>query len=206
MAFKLIKLLVIGFLLIGLAVFVKTEILHYWDNKLSKQALDFKIPVTDLISTKGKVQPVTSAQTYNPCSENGLDQLIIVSISQRALWACNNTTVSYTSSVVTGMDFLAADKTPTGTYHIYAKQRDVHLVGHDTTGSWNDFVYYWMPFLTNQYGQYGFHDATWRPNNAFGNISPDSTSASHGCVECPLNAAKWLYTWSNVGTTVTIVS
>jgi lipoprotein-anchoring transpeptidase ErfK/SrfK len=104
------------------------------------------------------------------------------------------------------MDFLAADLTPVGTYHIYAKSTDVYLKGSDSTGSWDDYVNYWMPFLDNQYGSYGFHDATWRPADAFGNISPASADASHGCVECPLVTAKWLYDWSQVGTTVTVES
>jgi lipoprotein-anchoring transpeptidase ErfK/SrfK len=61
-----------------------------------------------------------------------------------------------------------------------------------------------MPFLTNKYGVYGFHDATWRASSAFGKISPDSAEASHGCVELPLSTAKWLYGWANIGTTVII--
>jgi lipoprotein-anchoring transpeptidase ErfK/SrfK len=63
-----------------------------------------------------------------------------------------------------------------------------------------------MPFLENQYGSYGFHDATWRSASDFGNISPDSSDASHGCVELPLATAKWLYSWAAIGTTVTIKS
>ncbi len=104
------------------------------------------------------------------------------------------------------MENYPADLTPTGTYHIYAKETDVYLKGSDSTGSWDDYVYYWMPFLDNQYGIYGFHDATWRSANAFGNIDPYSNNASHGCVEMPLATAKWLYGWSSIGTTVTIES
>jgi len=150
-----------------------------------------------------KPQPVVSV---SPCASNSLPQLILVSISQRHLWACSGADQSYDSPVVTGMDFLPADLTPVGTYHIYAKQTDTYLKGSDSTGSWDDFVYYWLPFLSNQYGIYGIHDATWRPANAFGNISPDSTNASHGCVESPLATAKWLYDWAQIGTTVTIES
>ncbi len=199
----MIKLVVIGGLLIGLAVFTRNEIMHYWNDKLSKESIDFKIPTSDLVKP---TVALSSPAASTPCSSNQLNQLIIVSISQRRLWACNNTKVAYTSSDVTGMEFLAADLTPTGTYHIYAKETDQYLVGHDTTGSWDDYVNYWMPFLDNQYGAYGFHDATWRPATAFGNISPNSPNASHGCVETPLATAKWLYDWAVVGTTVTIVS
>jgi lipoprotein-anchoring transpeptidase ErfK/SrfK len=129
-----------------------------------------------------------------------------VSVSQRHLWACSQSNVLYDSPVITGMQFLAADLTPVGTYHVYQKITNTTLRGSDSTGSWNDPVSYWMPFLDNQYGEYGFHDATWRPDSAFGNISPNSANASHGCVECPLATAAWLYSWVKVGTTVSIES
>ncbi len=130
----------------------------------------------------------------------------MVSIGQRHMWACQAGQSVYDSPVITGIAYLAADTTPTGTYHIYAKETNVTLTGSDSTGSWSDPVSYWMPFLYNQYGTYGFHDASWRPATAFGNISPDSANASHGCVELPLATAKWLFDWSRIGTTLTIES
>jgi lipoprotein-anchoring transpeptidase ErfK/SrfK len=159
-------------------------------------------------STSQQKTTKTTAQTAVPattvCTSNSLSQNIIVSISKRHLWACAGTTVADDAPVVTGMEKLAADLTPTGTYHIYSKQTNLSLKGSDSTGSWDDPVSYWMPFLSNQYGIYGFHDATWRANSDFGNIDPYSSNASHGCVELPLATAKWLYNWSQIGTTVTI--
>ncbi|HUD06258.1 MAG TPA: L,D-transpeptidase [Candidatus Saccharimonadales bacterium] len=146
----------------------------------------------------------TSSTTSTNCSPNTLSQLILVSISKRELWACDGSSQVYSSKVITGMEFLPADLTPVGTYHIYAKVTDTYLKGCDTTGCWNDHVNYFMEFLDNQYGVYGLHDATWRSPSDFGNISPDSSDASHGCVEMPLATATWLYNWSQVGTTVTI--
>ncbi len=140
------------------------------------------------------------------CSTNSLSQLIIVSISSRHLWACNGSTTAYDSAVVTG-DLQHLDTlTPIGTYHIYAKETNKTLTGSDENGTWNDFVNYWMPFLYNRYGAYGFHDATWRDPSAFGNIDPNSANASNGCVELPLATAQWLYNWASVGTTVNIVN
>ena len=63
----------------------------------------------------------TSSAPVNYCAGNTLNQLILVSISQRHLWACSAAKVLYSSPVVTGVDYLAADLTPPGTYHIYAK-------------------------------------------------------------------------------------
>lgn len=138
------------------------------------------------------------------CAGNGEARLIVVSISKRHLWACDKRAVRYNAPVVTGMEFIPADKTPRGTYHIYAKQTDTVLTGTDSTGTWRDPVYYWMPFLNNEHGTFGFHDATWRPASDFGNTDPNTPKASHGCVNLPLGAAKWLYNWAPAGTTVTV--
>lgn len=196
-------MIIVGIVVIGLAFVGRAEAIKYWDNKLSTDAISLKVPAHTIVI---KVNPPGATVVAGVCATNTLSQLVLVSISQRELWACQGTAVEYNSPVITGMSFLAADQTPTGTYHIYAKDTDVNLTGHDSTGSWDDFVYYWMPFLSNEYGVYGFHDATWRPANAFGNVSPDSSNASHGCVECPLSTAKWLFNWTEVGTTVTIES
>jgi hypothetical protein len=160
-------------------------------------------PIPPTASTKST--PAVAAND-NPCASNTLDKLVVVSINQRHLWACQASKKVYDSADITGIDYLVADKTPTGTYHIYAKQTNTTLTGSDTTGNWSDPVSYWMPFLDNQYGSYGFHDATWRSADAFGKIDPNSSDASHGCVELPLATAKWLYNWTQVGTPVTIES
>ncbi len=156
------------------------------------------------ITKSEKSNTITASKTE--CSSNTLEKLLIVSISNRKLWACNLTHQVYTSPVITGMSFLEADLTPTGTFHIYSKITNTTLKGSDSTGSWDDPVSYWMPFLSNQYGQYGFHDATWRSPDEFGNVSPDSKNASHGCVELPLDAVAWVYNWAPIGTQINIVN
>lgn len=168
---------------------------------------------TSAVSAQKGVAATASVESHmnpapapNYCAANTLSQNVLVSISKRHLWACENTKTVFDSAVVTGMENIPSDLTPTGTYHIYAKQTNLYLNGSDSTGSWHDYVYYWMPWLNDQYGIYGFHDATWRDPSAFGNIDPYSKNASHGCVELPLATAKWLYNWSSVGTTVTIES
>lgn len=147
----------------------------------------------------------TPAKTNN-CSGNTLDKLVIVSISQRHLWACQKSKTVHDAPVITGMTGHAETLTPPGTYQIYGKQTDTVLTGSDVTGSWNRPVDYWAPFLINEHGVYGFHDATWRPSSDFGTVDPNSSDASHGCVELPLASMKWLYNWGPVGTTVTIKS
>ncbi len=173
-----------------------------------------KMPKPSVFKQAGTNQalPVITAQssavtnnTVNHCASNTPeDKLIKISISQRHLWACQGTKSVQDAPVITGLQNHAETETPLGTYKVYAKQAKTTLTGSDSRGSWSDPVDYWMPFLDNQYGTYGFHDATWRSADAFGNISPDSPEASHGCVELPLATSKWLYDWSHIGTPVTV--
>lgn len=161
-------------------------------------------------SSPGQQPPANNsaavATTDGPkqCSGNSLTKAVIVSVSERHMWACQSDKVVYDSPVVTGNENYPATLTPRGTYHIASKQTETRLTGSDAAGSWDVNVRYWLPFLQNQHGVYGFHDATWRSNSEFGNVDPHSSKASHGCVELPLNASHWLYDWVAVGTTVTI--
>ena len=136
------------------------------------------------------------------CSQNGSGKLLLVSISQQHIWACDGTQVANESAVTTGASALTNvdDATPTGSWHIYSKQTNTTLKGCDVNGCWNDPVAYWMPFDD----QVGFHDASWQ-TFPFG--SPlYTTEGSHGCVHLPTDFIAWVYTWAPVGTTVTVVS
>lgn len=157
-------------------------------------------------------KPVAPVATVAPssgdahCAGNQLPKLALVSISERHMWACEGAKSVYDSPVITGIASVPETATPTGTYKIYSKQRNVVLTGSDPTGSWNDNVQYWMPFLSNQYGIYGFHDASWRKPSEFGNVDPNGPDGSHGCINLPTATAAWLYNWSPVGTTVTVAA
>ena len=108
--------------------------------------------------------------------------------------------VIWESYVVSG-DTGEGHGTPTGTYHVYAKETDRDLVGMDYNNDglpdYNSHVNYWMPFS----GGYGLHDATWR--DSFGG-SIYSYSGSHGCVNLPYDAAATLYSTISVGETVVV--
>lgn len=149
--------------------------------------------------------PAETAKSVNHCAGN-TGKLIKISVSQRHLWACQDAKTVHDTPIITGLRNHPETETPPGNYHVYAKQTNTTLKGSDSRGTWSYPVHYWMPFLDNQYGTYGFHDATWRAADEFGNVSPDSEEASHGCIELPLNSSKWLYNWAPVRTTVTVES
>lgn len=161
-------------------------------------------PVTPAPSAAAQAAAAATAAANSQCAGNTLDKQVFVSLTDQHMWACDGTTAEYNSAVITGIAAHPDTVTPTGTYYVYGKYTDTTLKGCDSTGCWNDPVSYWMPFLHNQYGSYGFHDATWRDPSLFGNVSPSSSNGSQGCVELPLATAAWLYNWISDGTAVTI--
>lgn len=96
-------------------------------------------------------------------------------------------------------------RTPTGTFHIYAKYSPITLISPWPQSS----PYYYSPenaayameFLR---GGFFIHDAPWEPAPAFGPGSENGVDASHGCVHIPTPTMAWLYAWSPVGTTVIV--
>lgn len=153
---------------------------------------------------QSKKAPAAAPPT-NYCADNDYEKFIKISVSKRKMWACEGQKTVHSSPVITGIEKYESTKTPAGTYKIYAKAEDTVLTGKDEVGEWKMPVDYWMPFLDNQYGTYGFHDATWRKNSEFGSVDPyDGEKASHGCVELPLASQKWLYEWAPVGTVLTV--
>jgi hypothetical protein len=127
---------------------------------------------------------------------------IYVNIALQHLWACTGVYLFTDTAVTTGAWKLTGvhDATPTGTWRVYGKMRNVVLSGHDARGSWHDHVAYWMPF----FGPYGFHDASWQ-TFPFGS-SLYSTEGSHGCVHVPVAVLGRIFNWAPIGTLVTIVT
>lgn len=171
-------------------------------------ALLFHKPVTGsvpaAVSKPAAVKPPVAAKpAFNACDANTAGQEIIVSISKQHLWACNGTTETKETPVTTGISVVrngVNDSTPTGTWAIQAKYRNVHLRGTDANGSWDDPVQYWMPF--DRAAGIGFHDASWQ-TFPFGD-SQYQTDGSHGCVHLPTDFIAWLYDWAPIGTQVIV--
>ncbi|MDT4977334.1 MAG: hypothetical protein QOG98_3092, partial [Pseudonocardiales bacterium] len=122
--------------------------------------------------------------------------LVLVSVAKQHLWMCATSHLVYNAAVTTGAVDLPYDSTPTGTYQIQAKETDRTL----TLLSGDHYqVNYWIPFDAPLFG---FHDSSWQ-NFPYGSARY-RTEGSHGCVHTPLAAMKFLYSWANIGATVTI--
>lgn len=165
-------------------------------------------PAADAIFTAlQNGQNTTIALTDSPVpfqtqtsNSNGPDarMYIEINLSSQRLWAYQDGQVVYSSPITSG----ATGKgfpTVTGTFAIYAKERNRYLNGAVYGYDYNVFVQYWMPF----YQGYGLHDASWR--NSFGG-QDYWLNGSHGCVNMPLAAAVFLYDWAPIGTPVWVHS
>ncbi|MBP3635877.1 MAG: DUF5011 domain-containing protein [Bacilli bacterium] len=115
-----------------------------------------------------------------------------VNISEQKLYYYEKNKLVLSTNIVTGMKGIS--ETPTGTYSVLRKNRNVTLRGAD----YESFVNYWIAFKGNAYG---FHDASWRSNFG-GNIY--RYNGSHGCVNMPYYKVQQLYNMIEVGTPVYI--
>ena len=115
---------------------------------------------------------------------------VVVSISSQTLTYYEYGQVVLTSPVVTGIN----NGTPTGSFRVLNKLRNVTLKGED----YESFVNYWIAFKGSSYG---LHDASWRSKFG-GNIY--KYNGSHGCVNMPYYKVQELYNMIEIGTPVYI--
>lgn len=93
-------------------------------------------------------------------------------------------------------------ETVRGKFQIYSKERDHLMKSPFPEEDYELWVDYWMPF----YGAYGIHDTCnsqdcWRTR--FGGPSY-VYNGSHGCINTPYNAVRFIYNWAKIGTTVVV--
>lgn len=147
---------IVLFAVVGLGMFVGFRSANSSSGiKASEASIQNTIPTVPK-QAQAVAEP---APATNECAGNELDKFIKVSTSKRHMWACERSKLVYDAPVITGMDRYEETVTPPGTYKVYSKQTDQVLTGSDSAGSWKRPVKFWMPFLHNKHGIYGFHDA-----------------------------------------------
>lgn len=119
-------------------------------------------------------------------------------------WVDINLT-NHTVSAYVGTDLVrgpipmvdGTDQTPTitGTYPVYLKYETQTMRGSNVDGSTYETPN--VPWVSYFYGGYALHGAYWR--SSFGFAGP---AGSHGCVNMPVDEAKWFYDFAEMGTAV----
>ncbi len=173
-----------------------------WD-RISKPGSSVQYIYAELISlasSAGSTEVVPSSQ----------GKVIQVSLSRSWLYAYENGKQAFNAAVITGRPTLP---TPTGTFHVFAKLSPTIFYSPWSVGSSYyyapTYINYALEFLT---GGYFLHDTSWHsvygPGTNGWHYDPvDGWQwGSHGCVGMPLSAAKWLYYWAPIGTTVQITA
>jgi lipoprotein-anchoring transpeptidase ErfK/SrfK len=115
---------------------------------------------------------------------------IQINLGEQRLTAWEGDTPVFSVEVSTGR---VADQTPTGVYSIQDKYRTARMQG-EHEGKRYDIPD--VPYTMYFSGSYAIHGAYW--HDSFG------TPVSSGCINVPVDAASWLFSWADVGTSVVV--
>jgi len=124
-------------------------------------------------------------------------QLIHISLAKQMIYTYEDNELILSTSITSGRNNY---ETIRGTFRIYTKQRGKTLKSPFPDEPYELWVDYWLGFS----GAYGIHDACnstdcWRTKFGGANYV---YNGSHGCINTPYNAVKFIYNWAKVGTTV----
>ena len=114
----------------------------------------------------------------------------------------NATVTAYVGGKVAGGPFYmvpGAPDTPTvtGTFHVYLKYDVQTMRGRNADGT--KYETEGVPWVTYFSGGYAMHGAPWRSSFGWSGYG-----GSHGCVNMPVDAAKFIYDWTDMGDTVVV--
>ncbi|PID97471.1 MAG: hypothetical protein CSA82_03850 [Actinobacteria bacterium] len=85
--------------------------------------------------------------------------------------------------------------TVTGEFRVWLQYEYQTMRGENADGT--PYVAEDVPWVTYFHNGYAMHGSPWR--SSFGWSGP---GGSHGCVNMPVSAAKWIYDWADIGTVV----
>ncbi len=130
------------------------------------------------------IDAVYSRAGQRPAGAEIGNTYVEISLRDQKVWMYVNGVQIVNDDCTTGMFEDPACTTNEGTFSLTYKVTNVTLKGP----TWNDFVYYWMPFDDAN----GMHDATWRTEEEFGGENRFG-NGSHGCVNLRLPTAQVIY-------------
>ncbi len=148
------------------------------DHRIWYRLYDNLIPHSELYVHAEHVRPIYP-EDLAPISPHVYDKRIEVSLAEQLLTAYENDEPVFSTHISGG---LGGDRaTPTGYFHINFKSPSRHMVGED-------YNLPGVPFDSYFWGSVAIHGAYW--HNDFGR------PRSHGCVNVPSEAARWIFRWS----------
>lgn len=151
--------------------------------------------------TSGLVGPAHAAS-----ARDGGVKRITVNIVRERLRAWDGNRVVLSTPVTTGDRLLP---TPTGYFRLYAKFSPYTMISPWPKGDYRWYPPSRMSFAMEFARGYFIHDAPWR--SVYGRGSNAGTQpgtnfgGTHGCVNVPYAAMRFLYSWATPGTLVHIV-
>jgi lipoprotein-anchoring transpeptidase ErfK/SrfK len=128
------------------------------------------------------------AEEQARCTAGGSALTICVDLTQQTAWAVRDGSVVWGPTVIrSGQQHIKdGEKTPTGTYKIYGKNKQ----------EWSLPFKVWLPYWQAFNGGIGFHQTT--------TYIHDGWAGSHGCVNLLPDDAVALWKLTSVGTTVKV--
>ncbi len=166
-------------------------------NNIVNPSLIFSGQVLTIPGASGAVapQPKATAVAAQPVPPSVINtdtsgKWIDVNLSKQRLTAYDGKTAVFSTLVSTGV---SNHPTVTGTFNIYVKYGSQAMSG----GSGREYYYLpGVPYVMYFYSNYAIHGTYW--HNNFGR------PMSHGCVNLPTPAAKFMYGWASIGTPVKV--
>jgi lipoprotein-anchoring transpeptidase ErfK/SrfK len=140
---------------------------------------------------------IVSSNEYTPIhgDVDPKDKRIVVSLDQQSLTAYESNQVVFSSRVATGIHTenldpaLLPTDTPRGNFHIQLKMPSRHMGDGQLTSAYTAYELVGVPWvMVFQKDGIALHGTYWHTN--FG------TPMSHGCVNLPNEAARWLFRWT----------
>ena len=123
---------------------------------------------------------------------------IEVDLTAQHLWYYKDGKLAMESDIVSGYPSKSRN-TPGGVYKLWYKEKGKTLRGSADGQSYASYVDYWNNVSTIGIG---LHDASWQNGNFGGERYKSSTWGSHGCINMPLDKAKYVYDKIDMGTPV----
>jgi len=137
-----------------------------------------------------------------PCESDAPAQLIVIHLATQQLVAYQNGCPTLRTPITTGR---AALPTFRGTFHIYYKAAQYHMISPWPLGSPFYYPPTWVADAMEFIGNGTFiHSADWEPADAYGPGSENGPFASHGCVHVMDGPLQQLYDWAAIGATVVV--